>query len=95
MMCGSDPSQDFEESLRNLGRILDVNPVSAEASTERGHLELSWGRYRTKLGDRRGGQDHYAKSVRFFEEAVKINDSLSGPLREWLREARRGMLGAY
>jgi serine/threonine-protein kinase len=95
MMCGSDPSPDFEESLRNLGRILDVNPVSAEASTERGHLELSWGRYRTKLGDRRGGQDHYAKSVRFFEEAVKINDSLSGPLREWLREARRGMLGAY
>jgi serine/threonine-protein kinase len=95
MMCGSDPSKDFEESLRNLERILDVNPVSAEASTERGHLELSWGRSRTKVGDRRGGQDHYAKSVRFFEEAVKINDALSGPLREWLREARRGMLGAY
>jgi serine/threonine-protein kinase len=95
VMCGSDPSQDFEESLRNLSRILDVNPVSAEAATERGHLELSWGRYRTKVVDRRGAQDHYAKAVRFFEEAVKINDSLSGPLREWMREARRGMLGAF
>jgi tetratricopeptide (TPR) repeat protein len=95
VMCGSDPSQEFEESLRNLNRILDVNPLSAEAATERGHLELSWGRYRTKLVDRRGAQDHYAKAVRFFEEAVKINESLSGPLREWLREARRGMLGAF
>jgi len=95
VMCGSDPSQEFEESLRNLTQIMDLNPVSAEAATERGHLELSWGRYRTKVGDRRGGQDHYAKAVRFLEEAVKINESLSGPLREWLREARRGMLGAY
>jgi len=95
VMCGSDPSQEFEESLKNVTRIVDLNPVSAEAATERGHLELSWGRYRTKVGDRRGGQDHYAKAVRFLEEAVKINESLSGPLREWLREARRGMLGAY
>src|SRR5204862_514487 len=95
VMCGSDPSQEFEESLRNLDRILDVNPVSAEAATERGHLELSWGRYRTKVADRRGGQDHYGKAVRFFEEPVKINESLSGPLREWRREARRGMLGAF
>jgi tetratricopeptide (TPR) repeat protein len=95
VLCGSDPSKEFEQSLGYLSRILDTNPVSADGATERGHLELSWGRYRTKLSDRRGGQDHYGKAVRFFEEAVKINDSLSGPLREWLREARRGMFGAY
>ena len=95
LMIGSDPSKEFEESLRQLTRIQELNPVSAEAATERGHLELSWGRYFTKISDRRSGQDHYGKAVRYFEEAVKINESLSGPLREWLREARRGMLGAY
>jgi hypothetical protein len=30
-----------------------------------------------------------------FEEAVRSNDTLATPLREWLREARRGRLGAY
>jgi len=33
--------------------------------------------------------------VRSFEEAIRSNDTLATPLREWLREARRGLLGAY
>jgi hypothetical protein len=69
--------------------------VCAEASAERGHLELAWGRYRTKLADRPGALDHYGRAVRAFEEAVRSNDTLATPLREWLREARRGLLGAY
>jgi hypothetical protein len=93
--CGHDPTSDFEDARRSLSDVLEANPVCAEAAAERGHLELSWGRYRTKVIDRRGAHDHYANAVRFFEEAMKINDSLSGSLRDWHREARRGMLGAY
>jgi tetratricopeptide (TPR) repeat protein len=93
--CGHDPTQDFEDARRCLSEVLEINPVSAEAAAERGHLELSWGRFRTKVVDRRGAQDHYAMAVRYFEEAIKIDESLSGPLRDWHREARRGMLGAY
>src|SRR6185436_12554282 len=76
VMWSKDPSKEFEESLRNVDRILEINPVSAEASTERGHLELSWGRYLSKIQDRPNAQNHYAKADRFFEEAVKINESL-------------------
>ena len=86
---------DFVDARRSLSDVLEANPVCAEAAAERGHLELSWGRYRTKVIDRRGAHDHYANAVRFFEEAMKMNDSLSGSLRDWHREARRGMLGAY
>lgn len=92
---GSDPTADFEDARRALSQVLEYNPVCAEAAAERGHLELSWGRYRTKVADRRGAQEHYAMAVRYFEEAMKINDTLSGDLRDWHREARRGMLGAY
>jgi len=93
--CGHDPTSDFEDARRSLSDVLEANPICAEAAAERGHLELSWGRYRTKVVDRRGAHDHYANGVRFFEEAMKMNDSLSGSLRDWHREARRGMLGAY
>ncbi len=93
--CGHDPSKEFGESLRYLSQVLETNPVCAEAAAERGHLELNWGRYRTKVVDRQGAQDHYGKAVRYFEEAIRINESLSGALRDWHREARRGMLGAY
>ena len=93
--CGHDPTSDFEDARRSLSDVLEANPICAEAAAERGHLELSWGRYRTKVVDRRGAHDHYANAVRFFEEAMKMNDSLSGSLRDWHREARRGMLGAY
>ncbi|MBI3854685.1 MAG: hypothetical protein HY293_03220, partial [Planctomycetes bacterium] len=92
---GHDPTPDFEDARRSLSDVLDVNPVCAEAAAERGHLELSWGRYRTKVVDRSGAHDHYANAVRFFEEAMKINEPLAGSLRDWHREARRGMLGAY
>ena len=92
---GSDPTPEFEDARRSLGDVLEVNPASAEATAERGHLELSWGRYRTKVQDRRGAHDHYANAVRYFEEAMKANDHLSSSLRDWHREARRGMLGAY
>jgi len=92
---GSDPTPEFEDARRSLGDVLEVNPACAEATAERGHLELSWGRYRTKVQDRRGAHDHYANAVRYFEEAMKVNDTLSGSLRDWHREARRGMLGAY
>jgi len=93
--CGQDPSELFQGARADLDQVLDWNPVSAEASAERGHLELAWGRYRTKLADRPGALDHYGSSVRSFEEAIRSNDTLATPLREWLREARRGLLGAY
>jgi serine/threonine-protein kinase len=92
---GSDPTPEFEDSRRSLGDVLEVNPASGDATAERGHLELSWGRFRTKVQDRRGAHDHYANAVRYFEEAMKVNDALSSSLRDWHREARRGMLGAY
>lgn len=95
MTCGHDPTPSFEDARRCLIEVLEANPVSAAASAERGHLELSWGRYRTKVQDRRGGLDHYGMAVRYFEEAIKINEALTSGLRDWLREARRGMLGAY
>jgi serine/threonine protein kinase len=93
--CGQDPTDLFQGARVDLDQVLESNPISAEASAERGHLELAWGRYRTKLIDRSGALDHYGRSVRAFEEAIRTNDTLATPLREWLREARRGMLGAY
>ncbi|HVR83756.1 MAG TPA: protein kinase [Planctomycetota bacterium] len=93
--CGQDPTEYFQGARADLDQVLESNPVSAEASAERGHLELAWGRYRTKLPDRPGALDHYGRAVRSFEEAIRINDTLAMPLREWLREARRGLLGAY
>jgi serine/threonine-protein kinase len=92
---GSDPTPEFEDSRRALGDVHEVNPVCAEALAERGHLELSWGQYRRKVEDRRGARDHYGNAVRYFEEAMKVNDTLSASLRDWHREARRGMLGAF
>jgi tetratricopeptide (TPR) repeat protein len=93
--CGQDPTEYFQGARSDLDQVLEANPVSAEASAERGHLELAWGRYRTKMSDRPGALDHYGRAVRAFEEAVRSNDSLATPLREWMREARRGLLGAY
>jgi len=93
--CGQDPSAMFEGARQDLDQVLELNPICAEAAAERGHLELAWGRYRTKLADRGGALDHYGRAVRSFEEAIRSNDTLSSPLREWLREARRGLLGAY
>ena len=93
--CGQDPTALFQGARSDLDQVLESNPVSAAASAERGHLELAWGRYRTKLIDRSGALDHYGRSVRAFEEAIRSNDTLATPLREWLREARRGLLGAY
>jgi serine/threonine protein kinase len=93
--CGQDPTAYFQGARADLDQVLESNPISAEASAERGHLELAWGRYRTKLSDRPGALDHYGRSVRSFEEAIRSNDTLAMPLREWLREARRGLLGAY
>jgi serine/threonine protein kinase len=92
---GQDPSGMFEGARQDLDQVLELNPICAEAAAERGHLELAWGRYRTKLADRPGALDHYGRAVRSFEEAVRSNDTLATPLREWLREARRGLLGAY
>jgi serine/threonine protein kinase len=93
--CGQDPTELFQAARADLDQVLESNPVSAEASAERGHLELAWGRFRTKLVDRPGALDHYGRAVRSFEEAIRSNDTLATPLREWLREARRGLLGAY
>jgi tetratricopeptide (TPR) repeat protein len=93
--CGQDPGEYFQGARTDLDQVLESNPISAEASAERGHLELGWGRYRTKLADRPGALDHYGRAVRSFEEAIRSNDTLAMPLREWLREARRGLLGAY
>ena len=95
LTCGQDPTELFQAARADLDQVLESNPVSAEASAERGHLELAWGRYRSKLNDRPGGLDHYGRAVRSFEEAIRSNDTLATPLREWLREARRGLLGAY
>jgi len=95
LACGQDPTEVFQAARSDLDQVLESNPVSAEASAERGHLELAWGRYRSKLNDRPGGLDHYGRAVRSFEEAIRSNDTLAMPLREWLREARRGLLGAY
>jgi serine/threonine protein kinase len=92
---GQDPTELFQGARADLDQVLEANPVSAEASAERGHLELAWGRYRTRLADRPGAHDHYAASVRSFEEAIRSNETLATPLRDWLREARRGLLGAY
>ncbi|HZE98803.1 MAG TPA: hypothetical protein VE981_17460, partial [Planctomycetota bacterium] len=93
--CGQDPSELFQGARADLDQVVESNPVSSEASAESGHLELAWGRFRTKLHDRSGALDHYGRAVRSFEEAIRSNDTLATPLREWLREARRGMLGAY
>jgi hypothetical protein len=95
LTCGQDPTEYFLGARADLDQVLESDPVSAEASAERGHLELTWGRYRTKLSDRPGALDHYGRAVRSFEEAIRSNDTLAMPLREWLREARRGLLGAY
>ncbi|MBV8878953.1 MAG: serine/threonine protein kinase [Planctomycetaceae bacterium] len=93
--CGQDPTEVFQGARSDLDQVLNSNPVAAEASAERGHLELAWGRYRTKLVDRRGALEHYNCAVQSFEEAIRCNDNLATPLREWLREARRGVYGAY
>ena len=91
LKCAQDPSADFESALKDLTQVHEVNPVSAQASAERGHLELSWARHRTKVSDRVGALDHFGRAVRYFEEAVHVNELLAASLREPLREARRGL----
>ncbi len=82
------------EALKDLEQVLSINAVQTEAWAERGHLELDWGRARLAAGDRAGAREHFVQSVRHFEEAVRLNPDLTGPLRAPLREAQRSLLGS-
>jgi tetratricopeptide (TPR) repeat protein len=88
-----EPAAFLQEALEDLSEVLKHDPRSTEAWAESGRLELDWARLVGKAGDAGTARAHHARAVRAFEEALRLNDSLSGALRDSLREARRGLLG--
>jgi serine/threonine-protein kinase len=76
-----------------LAALLRRNPTDTLAWVEQAHVELDAGRLRQRAGDAGGSRPHFIAAVRHFEEALRLNPSLSEPLRAPLREARRALLG--
>ncbi len=84
----------LSDAMDDVTEILKQNPRSTEAWAEGGRVALDWGRHLQKFGDAGAGREHFTNAARHFEEALRLNEALSGALREPLREARRGLLGS-
>jgi tetratricopeptide (TPR) repeat protein len=91
----ADPEPLLAAAADELSRVLQINPVSAEAWEESGLIELARGHARAAKSDPANARVRFADAQRHLEEAARLNAHRAPPLRDPIRDARRGAIGGF
>jgi tetratricopeptide (TPR) repeat protein len=91
----ADPEPLLNAAAEELAKVLQTNPVSADAWEESGFVELARGHARTAKSDPVHAKLRFADAQRRLEEASRLNAHRAQPLRDAIRDARRGAIGGF